>query len=165
MLVAPAESSVREIHQAVALLLLNRQTATSDRAIQLYRQLSAMSREGKGLAAMIEVMSKLTGNIVAVQDKRLEIQAISWPSTSTVDQDALREALQQRDALPPVLRNRKAAARARQSYWQQLLTINSGSPPLGRLLSPIISGDRARGYLSVIGPADELDLFLSLIHI
>ena len=162
VLIAPAESSVREIHQAVALLLLNRQTATSDRAIQLYRQLSAMSREGKGLAAMIEVMSKLTGNIVAVQDKRLEIQAISWPSNSTVDQDSLREALQQRDALPPVLRNRKAAARARQSYWQQLLPINSGSPPLGRLLSPIISGDRARGYLSVIGPADELDMFDSL---
>jgi len=162
VLVAPAESSVREIHQAVALLLLNRQTATSDRAIQLYRQLSAMSREGKGLAAMIEVMSKLTGNIVAVQDKRLEIQAISWPSSSTVDHDALREALQQRDALPPVLRNRKAAAKARQSYWQQLLPINSGSPPLGRLLSPIISGDRARGYLSVIGPADELDMFDSL---
>ena len=162
VLVAPDSSTVREIHQAVTLLLLDRQTATSDRAIQLYRQLSAMSREGHGLTAMTEVMSKLTGNIVAVQDKRLEIQAISWPSTTTVSREALIRALEQRDALPPVLRNRKAAARARQSYWQQLLTLDENSPPLGRLLSPIISGDRARGYLSVIGPADELDLFDSL---
>lgn len=162
ILVAPNTASVREIHQSVALLLLDRQTATSDRAIQLYRQLSAMSREGLGLAPMTEVMSKLTGNIVAVQDKRLEIQAISWPGNTAVDRDALVRALQQRDALPPVLRNRKAAARARQSYWQQLLTLDESTSPMGRLISPIISGDRARGYLSVIGPAGELDIFDSL---
>jgi purine catabolism regulator len=162
VLVAPSSSSVRDIHQSITLLLLDRQTATSERAIQLYRQLSAMSREGQGLAAMTEVMSKLTGNIVAVQDKRLDIQAISWPSNTTVDQKALIEALQQRDALPPVLRNRKAAAKARQSFWQQLLPIDEATLPLGRLLSPIISGDRARGYLSIIGPAGELDMLDSL---
>ncbi len=158
ILVIPLGATVREIHEAVALLLLDRQTATSERAMQLYRQLSAMSREGMGLAAMTEVMSKLTGNIVAVQDKRLEIQAISWPSNSAVEREALITALQQRDALPPVLRNRKAAARARQTYWQQLLPIEN----MGRLISPIVSGDRARGYLSVVGPADELDMLDSL---
>lgn len=158
LLIVPPATSLREIHQSIALLLLDRQTATSERAMQLYRQLSAMSREGQGLAAMIEVMSKLTGNIVAVQDKRLEIQAISWPTTTTVDHDALIAALQQRDALPPVLRNRKAAAKSRQTYWQQLLPIEN----MGRLISPIISGDRARGYLSVVGPAAELDMLDSL---
>ncbi len=162
VLAVPESASVREIHHSIALLLLDRKSATSDRAIQLYRQLSAMSREGKGLDAMTEVMSKLTGNIVVVQDKRLEVQAVSWPSNSAVDRDAVIKALQQRDALPPVLRNRKAAAKARQSYWQQLLTIEDSPTPLGRLLSPIISGDRARGYLSVIGPAGELDMFDSL---
>jgi PucR family transcriptional regulator, purine catabolism regulatory protein len=158
VLITPSVTSLREIHQRIALLLLDRQAATSERAMQLYRQLSAMSREGQGLSAMTEVMSKLTGNIVAVQDKRLEIQAISWPSNSTVDRDALAEALQHRESLPPVLRNRKAAARARQTYWQQLLPIEN----MGRLISPIISGDRARGYLSVVGPAGELDMLDSL---
>lgn len=158
ILIAPPSTSLREIHQTIALLLLDRQAATSERAMQLYRQLSAMSREGQGLGAMTEVMSKLTGNIVAVQDKRLEIQSVSWPSNTTVDRDALISALQQRDALPPVLRNRKAAARSRQTYWQQLLPIEN----MGRLISPIISGDRARGYLSVVGPAGELDMLDSL---
>lgn len=162
VLIAPENASVREIHHNVSVLLLDRQTATSERAIQLYRQLSAMSREGQGLAAMTEVMSKLTGNIVVVQDKRLEIQAISWPSNTIVNREALVEALQQRDALPPVLRNRKAAAKSRQSIWQQLLPLGDSSVHLGRLLSPIISGDRARGYLSVIGPVAELDMFDSL---
>ncbi|KAA3661286.1 MAG: hypothetical protein DWQ04_16920, partial [Chloroflexi bacterium] len=60
--------------------------------------------------------------------------------------------------LPAVLRNRKAAARARPTYWQQILPIEN----VGRLVSPIVSGDRARGYLSLIGPADELDLLDSL---
>ncbi len=162
VLVTPS-STVRDIHQSVTLLLLDRQTATSDRAIQLYRQLSAMSREGQGLTAMTEVMSKLTGNIVAAQDKRLDIQAISWPSSSNVNREALIETLQKRDTLPPILRNRKAAAKARQSFWQQLLPIDGTSPPIARLISPIISGDRARGYLSIIGPAGELDMLDSLV--
>lgn len=157
LLVSPGPS-LREIHESVALLLLDRQTATSERAMQLYRQLSTMSREGLGLTAMTEVMSKLTGNIVAVQDKRLEVQAISWPSNPTIDRDAVIAALQQRESLPPVLRNRKAAAKARQTHWQQLLPIEN----MGRLISPIISGDRARGYLSIVGPAGELDMLDSL---
>jgi purine catabolism regulator len=158
VLVAPPGTAQRDIHQAVTRLLLDRQTATSERAMQLYRQLSAMSREGLGLNAMTEVMSKLTGNIVVVQDKRMEIQAISWPSATNVDRTALMDALQQREQLPPILLNRKAAAKARQSYWQQILPVEG----MGRLISPIISGDRARGYLSVVGPAEELDLLDSL---
>lgn len=158
VLLVPPGATPRETHEAVALLLLDRQTATSERAMQLYRQLSTMSREGLGLEAMTEVMSKLTGNIVAVQDKRLEIQAISWPSNTAVDHAELIAALQQREALPPVLRNRKAAAKSRQTVWQLVLPIEN----LGRLISPIISGDRARGYLSVIGPAGELDMLDSL---
>jgi len=158
LLIAPTETAVRAVHQAIAALLIDRQSATSERAMQLYRQLSEMSREGQGLEAMTAVMSKLTGNIVVVQDKRLEVNAISIPSNSTVDKAALIEALIQRDQLPAVLRNRKAAAKTHQSYWQQILPVAN----LGRLVSPIISGDRARGYLSVIGPAGSLDLLDSL---
>jgi purine catabolism regulator len=158
LLVVPATTSTREVHQAIALLLIDRQSATSERAMQLYRQLSAMSREGQSLAAMTDVMSKLTGNIIVVQDKRMEVQAVSWPANTTVDKDALIYALQKREQLPPVLRNRQAAAKTRQSYWQQLLPIEN----MGRLISPIISGDRARGYLSVVAPAGELDLLDSL---
>lgn len=158
-LLAPPKSSLRDIHESVALLLVDRQKATSERALQLYRQLSTMSREGLGLQAMTEIMSNLTGNTVAVQDKRLEVNAISWSSTLTPElREAVVAALEQREGLPPVLRNRKAAAKARQSVWQMVLPIEN----LGRLISPIISGDRARGYLSVIGPAAELDMFDSL---
>jgi purine catabolism regulator len=107
---------------------------------------------------MTEVMTKLTGKLVLVQDKRLEVQAISWPRNLEIDRQLLLEALAQRDELPAVLRNRKAAAKAHQSYWQQLLPVEN----MARLISPIVSGDRARGYLSVVGKPEELDMLDSL---
>ena len=154
LLIVPANNSVREVNRAIAALLVDRQSATSERGMQLYRTLSEMSREDQGLDAMTELITKLTGKIVVVQDKRMDVQAIAIPQNNQIVLEPLREMLQQRDELPPVLRNRKAAAHARQSHWQQFLPIEN----VGRLVSPIISGDRARGYLSVIGPADELDL-------
>lgn len=158
LVIVPQSISVRDAHQAIAALLVDRQQATSERTMQLYRRLSEMSREGQGLQAMTDVMSNLTGKIIIVQDKRLEIKAESWPSDTDIDQSQLHRAIKQRDQLPPILLNRKAAARARQSNWQQILPIEN----MGRLISPIISGDRARGYLSVIGPAGSLDLLDSL---
>lgn len=158
LLQLPANTSARQIHQAIASLLLDRQTATTQRTMHLYRQLSEMSREGQGLDAMTETMAKQTGKIIVVQDKRLEIKAISGLQNRTVKLKTLRKAISNRDELPPILRNRKAAAKAHQSHWQQILPIDN----YARLISPIVSGDRARGYLSVIGLADELDLLDSL---
>ncbi len=158
LMVLPEETAVRDIHRGVAALLIDRHFATTERGMQLYRRLSEMSREGQGLDAMTEVMAKLTGKLVLVQDKRLEVQAISWPRNLELDRQQLLEALAQRDELPAVLRNRKAAARARQSYWQQLLPVEN----MARLISPIVSGDRARGYLSVVGKPEELDMLDTL---
>ncbi|MCA9969868.1 MAG: helix-turn-helix domain-containing protein [Anaerolineales bacterium] len=158
LLIVPPDTAVRDIHRAIAALLIDRHAATTERGLQLYRRLSDMSREGQGLQAMTDIMSKLTGKIVAVQDKRLEIRAISWPGNLAVDRQAIVEAITQRDELPAILRNRKAAAKARPSYWQQLLPVEN----MGRLISPIISGDRARGYVSVVGKPDELDMLDSL---
>lgn len=158
LLIAPGISSVRDVNRAVAALLVDKQSATSERGMQLYRTLSEMSREGHGLDAMTKLVCKLTGKIVVVQDKRMIIQSFALPQNNQIEMDSLRELLQQRDKLPSVLRNRKAAAHARQSHWQQFLPIEN----IGRLVSPIISGDRARGYLSIIGPADQLDLLDTL---
>ncbi len=158
LLIAPKGVTVREVYQAIIYLLADQQAATMERGMQLYRKLSEMSREEKGLQAMIDVIGKLTGKIVVIQDKRLEVQAVTIPDNIEIDVADLEEILVRREELPAVLRNRKAAARAHQSYWQQLLPVKN----LGRLVSPIVSGDRARGYLSIIGLADELDLLDTL---
>jgi purine catabolism regulator len=158
ILVLPENTALRYVQRVITSLLLDRQTQTTERGMELYRRLSEMSLEEQGLEAMTEMMSTVTGKIVVVQDKRLEIRAIGVPADNEIDLGSLRNALRQRDNLPAVLRNRKAAAKARQSYWQQLLPIEN----VGRLVAPIVSGDRARGYVSVVGSAGELDLLDSL---
>lgn len=158
ILLAPDTISLREANRAVSALLVDRQSATSERGLQLYRTLSEMSREEQGLDAMTEVVSKLTNKAIIVQDKRLEVVAMQIPVGIKFEIDPVLEAITKREELPSVLRNRKAAARAHQSYWQQVLPIEN----IGRLVSPIVSGDRARGYVSIIGPADDLDLMDTL---
>ena len=151
----PPDTSLRDIQRNISSLILDRQTQVTERGMQLYRQLSEMSREDQGLNAMTDLMCKMTGKVVIVQDKRLEIQAISVPADNTLDIARLTEVVTNREFLPAVLQNRKAAAKSRQSHWQHLLTPIEN---VARLLTPIVSGDRARGYLSVIGPADSLDM-------
>ncbi len=158
LLISPPSVTVREVYQSIVYLLADRQSATTERGMQLYRKLSEMSREEQGLQAMTDVICKLTGKIIVIQDKRLEIKAISAPHNTDIDVAELEEILTHREELPAVLRNRKAAAKARQSHWQQILPVKN----LGRLVSPIVSGDRARGYLSIIGPADALDMLDTL---
>ena len=84
LLVVPHNTAVREINRSLAALLVDRQSATSERGMQLYRTLSEMSREGQGLDAMTELIAKLTGKIVVVQDKRMEIQAIALPQNNAL---------------------------------------------------------------------------------
>lgn len=157
--VLPENTALRYVQRVITSLLLDRQTQTTERGMELYRELSEMSLDGRGLEAMADMMSTVTGKIIAIQDKRLDIRAMSVPADNEIDVTQVRDALRQRDNLPTILRNRKAAARARQSYWQQLLPIEEN---VGRLLSPIVSGDRARGYVSVVGLAGDLDLLDSL---
>ena len=158
LLVLPENTELRYVQRVTTSLLLDRQAQTTQRGMELYHRLSEMSLEGQGLEAMAELMSTLTGKIVSVQDKRLDFRAFAVPANVDVDVEKIRDVLAQRDNLPAVLRNRKAAAKARQSYWQQLLPVGN----VGRLVAPIVSGDRARGYVSVVGPAGELDLLDSL---
>ncbi len=154
ILEAPPDASMRNVQRSISSLLLDRQSQVTERGMQLYRELSEMSREDMGLEAMTDLMAKVTGKLVVVQDKRLDVQALSVPQGARYDMGRLTSLLQQRDELPVSLRNRKAAAKTRDSHWQPLLP----SENIGRLLCPIISGDRARGYLSIIGPADDLDM-------
>ena len=158
ILLAADTITLREANRVISALLVDRQSATSERGLQLYRTLSEMSREDQGLEAMTEVVSKLTNKVIIVQDKRLDVVAIQIPVGNKIELDPLIEAITKREQLPSVLRNRKAAARAHQSYWQQVLPIEN----VGRLVSPIVSGDRARGYVSIVGPADDLDLMDTL---
>lgn len=145
----------RELQRDISSLLLDRQNQIAERGMQLYRELSELSRDSAGMPQMAQAIGRMTDKIVVIQDKRLEMLAIDRPESSIpVDDSTLLITLSDQEHLPAVLRNRKAAAKATRSHWQQLLFPQHN---VSRLISPIISGDRARGYLSIIGPTIELD--------
>lgn len=151
-----AETTVRDTHKSLTSLLVDRQSQITAKGTQLYRTLAEMSRDDQGLQAMSAIIAKLTGNLVVIQDKRLEIMAYAAPPGSMqLDEKAFRHLITDKDMLPAVLRNRKAVAKATKSNWQQLLFPNHN---IARLISPIVSGDRARGYVSIVGEAEALDL-------
>ncbi len=153
--IMPDGASLRSVHRAITSFLLDKQNQIGERGMQLYRELTELSRDGEGLPLMAQKVGELTNKIVVIQDKRLEILAIDRPaSTIPVDDARLLSAITEQDELPAVLRNRKAAAKATRTHWQQTLFPQQN---VARLISPIISGDRARGYLSIVAPLADLD--------
>ena len=77
ILVLPADAALRRVQRMVTSLLLDRQTQTTERGLELYRRLSEMSLEEQGLQAMTEMMATVTGKVVVVQDKRLDVRALA----------------------------------------------------------------------------------------
>lgn len=170
ILILPKDVDWRMVQRDITVALLDQQGQMREWAMQLFRQLSELSREDQGLTAMTKLMSTLTGKIVVVQDKRLDIRAITFPAGNTIPEKPLRAVLRQRDNMPTILRNRKAAARAAQpdelgqSHWQYLLPQHIlPIENVARIVAPIVSGDRARGYVSVIGSAGQIDPFDTLV--
>lgn len=156
-----AETTFRDTCRDITTLLTNRKAHVVERGMRLYRKLSETSREGLGLQAMADVLAQQCGKTVIIQDKRLDIRALSGQNDDVdIEQPALRDVLHNLKALPEVLRNRKAAARTRRNHWRQVIEADG---EFIRLVSPIISGDRARGYLSLIGPANSFDALDTVI--
>lgn len=151
LIVLPASSDLRQAHQSTLTLITNRQAQTGLRAAQVRQQLEHLVAEDAGLEGIVEAMGQLTGKGVVVQDKRLAPIA-SWahPALGAVWSDILR-TLSVPAHLPSGWSDRRLAAHASRIEHQAL------PGGLSRLIMPIVVKGLARGYLSMIGVAEELD--------
>ncbi|MBI3359719.1 MAG: hypothetical protein HY023_01245 [Chloroflexi bacterium] len=157
LILLPDGSNVRQAHRSALTLLINRQAQMAQRAAQIYEYLVRLSAEGSGLDGLARALCELTGKSVLVQDKRL-IAIASCPTASLqAPWDSVLAELGQIESLPEGWADRKAAATIRTVTHQ---AVGDG---LGRLVTPIAVGQLARGYLSVVGGADELDSFDALV--
>jgi purine catabolism regulator len=151
LVILPSSSSPREAHQSALTLITNRQAQTSLRAAQIDQQLAQLVAEGAGLEAIVWAMADLTRKGVIVQDKRLlPIAAWAHPALGSVWNDIL-QSLGDPDRLPRGWSDRKLAASQRRIEHQVL------PGGLARLVTPIVVKNVARGYLSFVGIAEELD--------
>lgn len=160
LLLLPVGASVREVERTVITLLLDRQAQIERRGQQVYRQLTQISSQNRGMAELVSAMADLTNKSVIVHDKRLRIvQQVGQPVISSDDWEYVKAFTGQIANLPDKLRNRHQLVNLDQMVLEQDLQ-RSG---LKRLVSPIINQAIGRGYLSIIttGDFDEVDYLIA----
>lgn len=160
LLLLPLGASVREVERTVITLLLDRQAQIERRGQQVYRQLTQISSQNRGMAELVSAMADLTNKSVIVHDKRLRIvQQVGQPVISSDDWEYVRAFTGQINNLPDKLRNRHQLVNLDQMVLEQDLQ-RSG---LKRLVSPIINQAIGRGYLSIVttGDFDEVDYLIA----
>ena len=157
LVVLPVGSALRQAHQSALTLITNRQAQTGLRAAQVRQQLAHLVAEGAGLEAIVRAMADLTGKGVVVQDKRL-LPLASWthPTLGSVWADVLR-TLSDPDRLPGGWSDRRLAADLSRIEHQAL------PGGLSRLVTLIVVKGLARGYLSFVGVAEDLDALDALV--
>ena len=151
------EESLRSVHRTLLTILINQRTYLMERGVRIHAQFSQIEAEGAGLNGLAEAMSRISGRGVLLQDKRLQVLAevpapmlVSiWPEVST--------PLMLKENLPASLHDRKQAG-------QNLTVLNQQMPGgLERLVTPIVVGGVARGYLSLVAMEGEFDYLDQLV--
>lgn len=132
-------------------LLLNKQNTMTKRGFQIHEQLTKMIANNVQIDGLARAMQEITGRSVLIQNKRLQVIAEA-PSANL--QSIWSDMLTQFSAttsLPPALKNRKAST-------QQNMILSQDLPGgISRIITPIVVGEMARGYLSIIGMSGTID--------
>jgi purine catabolism regulator len=138
-------------------ILINQRSYLMERGVRIHAQLSQLEAEGVGLNGLAQAMSEISGRGVLVQDKRLQLLSESPSSTLfSIWMDVLSH-LSVKKNLPEILHDRKKAG-------QQNLILSQLIPGgLERLITPIVVGGVARGYLSLVGMEGEFDFLDHLV--
>jgi purine catabolism regulator len=145
------EADIRAVQQTLMQALLARKSILLERGAAVQTRLTQISARGEGLTGLAAAMREMTQHGILVQDKRLSPLASS-PSTDLRSiWDDLLVQLADFSALPERLRDRRQAGQT------PTITIDPLPGGLERAMIPIVVGEVARGYLSAIGPAGELD--------
>ncbi|MCK4724621.1 MAG: helix-turn-helix domain-containing protein [Anaerolineales bacterium] len=135
-------------------VLVNQRAALVERGVRIHTQLSQLAAEGGGLAGILHALADISGRGVLLQDKRGRILAEHPSSTLMAIWGDVLEQLGAFESLPESLRDRKRAGVLAEVITQDI----PGNLP--RLVSPVIVGEVARGYLSlvsIVGDIDTLD--------
>jgi len=142
---------VHAIQRQLLMVLINQRAALMERGARIHAQLSQLAAEGRGLEGLVKAMAEIAGRGILIQDKRGWILAQHSSSTLSSTWANILEQLGDLEGLPDLLADRRQVGSPG--------TIVSQQAPGGleRLIAPIIVGEMARGYLSLIGLQGELD--------
>jgi len=153
----PDEQDLQANYRMLLTILINQRAYLMERGVRIHAQLSQLEAEGRGLTDLVQAMSEISGRGVLVQDKRLQLLAEAPSSTLFSIWIDVLSHLSIKENLPDVLHDRKKAG-------QQNITLNQSIPGgLARLITPIVVGGVARGYLSLVGMDGEFDALDTMV--
>ena len=150
-LIAREESDLRLVQKELLTLLLDQRSALVERGARINHQLSQQAAGGGGLEGIAATLSSITSRGVIIQDKRLGILAYHVTSAFSDAWDGLLQLAGAPDFIPEALRDRKRVAS------QVGLVVTDLPGGLERLIAPIMVSEVARGYISLVGLAGQLD--------
>jgi len=153
LLVLPSGNRVRLVEKQIISLLVDHKGALERRGTQIYRQLTQIISRNEGMAELINAMARLTNKSVIVQDKRLQVLFSSLQPQFVGYWEDIESFLKKVDNLPVDIQDRHRVSEIENPVLMQSLP----TPGLARLVSPIVTRDIGRGYLSIIGRDTELD--------
>ncbi len=141
----------RTLQKRLLAVLINARAATIERGAHIHAQLAQFEAEGRGLEGLVQAMAEMTARGVILQDKRGSILA-HYPSTTlaAIWQDILAQFRDLRP-LPEAFLDRKRVGSQPSIHCQEL------GGGLGCLIAPVVVGEVARGYLSIVGVQGEFD--------
>jgi purine catabolism regulator len=141
----------RALQKRLVAVLVNARAATIERGARIHAQLAQLEAEGRGLEGLVQAMAEMTARGVILQDKRGSILA-HHPSTTlaAIWQDILAQFSELRP-LPEAFLDRKRVGSQPTIHCQDL------GGGLSCLIAPVVVGEVARGYLSLVGVQGEFD--------
>ncbi len=153
LMVLPPGSRIRMVEKTVVSLLVDRKGQLERRGTQIYRQLTQISSRNEGMSELVTTMARLTNKSIVVQDKRLRIIESSVQPQFIGNWDEIELFLKSLFNLPVDMQDRHRVTEIDNPVVMQSLP----NPGLARLVSPIITKNIGRGYLSIIGRDTDLD--------
>lgn len=153
MLALPGGTRIRLVEKAIVSLLVDRKGQIERRGTQIYRQLTQITSRNEGMQELVATMARLTNKAVIVQDKRLQVLYSALQPQFINAWEDIENFLRKLDNLPVEFQDRHRVSEVDNPVLMQSLP----TPGIARLVSPIITKDVGRGYLSIIGYDIELD--------
>ncbi|MBI4321360.1 MAG: helix-turn-helix domain-containing protein [Chloroflexi bacterium] len=148
----PDGSSLQELEQSVTRTIIETRTELYQRSQEIYRQLTELAIEGKGVPSIVERLGQIVGKGVVLEDDQLRVKLYSPSRRNSVTEDVVHQALAQSEG---GLRR-----------WASGLNASPSDPPvarfdvnhmgLSRLTAPILQKDGVWGYVSMLGRRPEL---------
>ncbi|MCE7948173.1 MAG: hypothetical protein DYG88_12165 [Chloroflexi bacterium CFX4] len=142
----PNDYPLRQVERDVVRVLSGTLPNADERGQAIREQLLQLSTENRGLRATIAALADLSGWTVIVQDKRLDIMAVSGAFSELPNFAEIEAALRQESALPAHFLNRSEAAQ----HAAEPVLISMAAQGMQRLTVPIVANRLGRGFFSLL---------------